>query len=472
MASFVPTARRVLLQATLLLGAIATAGPARALAKTNPSSLRYASAAYGYALRLPTSWVRLPGVRWTPGGPTADLTIMTPDHQADLGVIVAPTGNRIYSDAELQSVALRLMSQENYIAPSVKIETKKVVVNGVAYEAAQGYVSSGFPLMATFVAAAVTQRHRRLYAVVSLAYVQEFTAAQGGFSATPTPQGNSAPLRRAPSTSLLAARALSVGARGWMAGLPRKRRLAPPAPLPTDRLRGDQCRTNDDAGLNVVDKNCAFAAQSQTLTAMFSSFTIDPRAEDDRRPAAVVGVDGFRSLSDPAQGYRIEYPAQWASASAPGTLVFLRSADQNAGVGVAVKPIAPASLSESDLSVAADRQIATMSSLPGSITHQTVHVGASTFVIAYASGAGVTLTGGSLGQAQIAVVVTASRHRLYATTGLGLTVLGANDDVTPILYPYFSPFTTLARRYQGLLDTHGQEAQLALRAALTLVVAP
>ncbi len=475
MTLFVGRAGRVLLQVSLLLGAIATASPSHVLAKT--TTMRYASSAYGYTLQLPSSWTRLAGVRWTLGGPAADLTIMTPDHQAAFGVIVTPTGSRVYSSSELQDVALRLLSQENDILPSVKLQTKKIVINGVPYETASGYISSGLPLMATIVAVLVTQRHHRLYALISLVYLQVFTtpAASGG-EPTPTPEGNGEAPLRAPAEINAPSAGARVNTAPWgfhgegREFLPQQP-LDPPAPLPTDRLRGNNCRTVNDGGLAVVDRNCAFAAEGKALATAISTLKIDPRAEDDHRPAAPVSVDGFKSLSDPAQDYRVEYPAQWIRVPAPGTVAFLRSRDQNAGVGVTIAPIDADTLSEADLSAAADHQLALVASIPGALVHKTVHAHGTTFVIAYASGAGVTLTGGSLGQAQIVVVATAYHHRLYTTTGLGLTVLGANNDVTPILYPYFSPFTTLARRYQGLLDTHGQEAQLALRAALTLVVA-
>ena len=420
-------------------------------------------------------------MRWTPAGPPADLTVMTPDHQAAFGVIVAPTGDRVYSGRELQDVALRLLAQENQISPLVKIQTQRVVVNGVAYQAAGGYLISGSPLMAAVAAVAVTQRHHRLYAVANLAYLQVYTAppAGPGFSPTDTPVGNAEPARRA-RPALPAAVSTAVAARADAAGsaqgqgrqISRQRPSAPPAPLPTDRLRGNRCRTVQDAGLAVVDRNCAFNVDRQALVTIFSSFTIDLAAADDRRPAAAVGVDGFRSVSDAAQGYRIAYPAQWARVPAPGTLAFARSADQNAGVGVTVAPIDAASLSEADLSAAADHQLATVATYPGALVHQTVHAGGVTYVVALARGAGVTTAGGGLGQAQVVVVATASRHRLYTTTGIGLTVLGAGEDTTPILYPYFAPFSTLARRYQHPLDTHAQEAALALRAALTLVVDP
>ncbi len=527
-----PNVGRVLLQAALLLGAIATVVHGRAQARTTGATSRYISAAYGYALRVPASWERISGVRWTPAGPPADLTVMTPDHQAAFGVIVAPTGDRVYSGRELQDVALRLLAQENQISPLVKIQTQRVVVNGVAYQAAGGYLISGSPLMASVAAVAVTQRHHRLYAIANLAYLQVYTAppAGPGFSPTDTPVGNAEPPQLAPRarpaavSTVVAARADaalggsqargSVNGRPGSAGgspvpalnlgrasgaasatrpqrypshhrigdfsqalaqgrqIPRQRPSDPPAPLPTDRLRGNRCRTSQDAGLAVVDRNCAFDVDRQTLATMFSSFTIDPAAADDQRPAAAVGVDGFRSVSDPAQGYRIAYPAQWTRVPAPGTLAFARSADQNAGVGVTVAPIDAASLSEADLSAAADHQLATVATYPGALVHQTVHAGGATYVVAFASGAGVTTPGGGLGQARVVVVATASRHRLYTTTGIGLTVLGAGEDATPILYPYFAPFSTLARRYQSTPDTHAQEAGLALRAALTLVVDP
>jgi len=529
MTLFVPNVGRVLLQAMLLLGAIATVVPGRVQARTTGATLRYTSAAYGYSLRAPASWERIPGVRWTPAGPPADLTVMTPDHQAAFGVMVAPTGDRVYSDLEIQDVALRLLAQENQISPVVKIETKRVVVNGVAYQAAGGYLISGSPLMASVAAVAVTQRHHRLYAIANLAYLQVYTAppAGPGFSPTDTPVGNAAPPQRvqpAAVSTVVAARADaapggaqargSVNGRPGGAGVPpvpalnprrassaasatrpqrypshhrigdfsqalaqgrqifRQRPLAPPAPLPTDRLRGNRCRTSQDAGLAVVDRNCAFNADRQALVTIFSSFTIDPATADDGRPAAAVGVDGFRSVSDPAQGYRIAYPAQWARVPTPGTLAFARSADQNAGVGVTVAPIDAASLSEADLRAAADHQLATVATYSGALVHRTVRAGGATYVIAFASGAGVTTAGGGLGQAQVVVVATAARHRLYTTAGIGLTVRGAGEDSTPILYPYFAPFSTLARRYQSIPDTHAQEVGLALRAALTLFVDP
>ncbi len=473
----VPKVGRILLQAALLLGAITTAVPGRAQARTTGATSRYTSTGYGYALRAPASWERISDVRWTPAGPPADLTVMTPDHQAAFGVIVAPTGSRVYSGRELQDVALRLLAQENQISPVVKIETRRVVVNGVAYQTAGGYLISGFPLMATVAAVAVTQRHHRLYAIASLVYLQVYTAppAGSGFSPTDTPVGNAEPARPAQPVAVSTAIAARGGATpGGAQGrqISRQRPSDPPAPLPTDRLRGNRCRTSQDAGLAVVDRNCAFNADRQALVTIFSSFTIDPAAADDRRPAAAVGVDGFRSVSDPAQGYRIAYPAQWARVPAPGTFAFARSADQNAGVGVTIAPIDAASLSEADLRAAADHQLATVATSPGALVHQTVHAGGATYVVAFASGAGVTTPGGGLGQAQVVVVATAYRHRLYTTTGIGLTVLGAGEDATPILYPYFAPFSTLARRYQSTLDTHAQEVGLALRAALTLFVDP
>jgi len=479
----VPKVGRVLLQAALLLGAITTAVPGRVQARTTGATSRYTSTAYGYALRTPASWERISGVRWTPAGPPADLTVMTPDHQAAFGVIVTPTGDRVYSGPELRDVALRLLAQENQISPLVKIQTQRVVVNGVAYQAAGGYLISGSPLMASVAAVAVTQRHHRLYAIANLAYLQVYTAppAGPGFSPTDTPVGGNAeparpalPALPAAVSTVVAARADAAAgsAQGQGRQIPRQRPSDPPAPLPTDRLRGNRCRTSQDAGLAVVDRNCAFNADRQALVTMFSTFTIDPAAADDRRPAAAVGVDGFRSVSDPARGYRIAYPAQWARVPAPGTLAFARSADQNAGVGVTIAPIDAASLSEADLSAAADHQLATVATYPGALVHQTVHAGGATYVVAFASGAGVTTPGGGLGQARVVVVATASRHRLYTTTGIGLTVLGAGEDATPILYPYFAPFSTLARWYQSIPDTHAQEAGLAFQAALTLVVDP
>ncbi len=387
----VPRVSRALLQAALLLGAISTAVPGRAQGQTTRATKLYTGAAYGYALRAPASWVHLPGVRWTPMGPPADLTLMTPDHQAALGVIVVPTGNRVYSSPELQDVAFRLLAQENQVSPVVQIQTKRVVVNGAPYETVGGYLISGVPLMATIASVAVTQRHHRLYAIATLVYLQVYTTPPAGTGPTPTdtPIGNAEPAQRlqpaAVSTAVAGRYDVSVG--DGDRRIARERPADPPAPLPTDLLRGNRCRTSQDAGLAVVDRNCAFRAELQAMMTMLSTFTIDTAAADDRRPAAAVGVDGFTSISDPAQGYRLAYPAQWARVPAPGTVAFARSADRTAGVGVTVSQIDAASLSEGNLRSAADHQLATVATYPGALVHRTVHVGDATYVVAFARGA-------------------------------------------------------------------------------------
>ena len=111
---------RILVPLVLLGGAVSGA-PQQGVAATRAASglVRYTSAAYGYTVLVPSSWARLYHLPWTPAGPPADLTVMTPDHQAALGIIVAPTGSRRYSDVEFQGVALRLLYQENGVGPTI-----------------------------------------------------------------------------------------------------------------------------------------------------------------------------------------------------------------------------------------------------------------------------------------------------------------------------------------------------------------
>lgn len=437
--------------------------------------MRYTSAAYGYTLLVPVSWVRVPGVRWTPAGPPTDLTLMTHDHQAALGMIVAPSGNRSYTDAALLGVAGRLLYQENYVHDSTRITTKRLVINHVAYQTASYVAFSGVsPSMVTAESVAVTQRHHRLYALVSLVYLEEYSiptvrsspptptpeAGTGHRLAAPTGAGNRGSAPAALPTPLPLARA------GWL------RPAAPPAPLPTDHWRGNLCHRVDDGGLIIVDRNCASAAEQRTLAAIASTLSFTPGGADDPRPAAAVGVDGFAVATDPAQGFRIEYPAQWMPVSVQGTNGAVRSADQNAVVTLLVRPIDAEALSPSDLQVAADTQIGHLGTTsPSSVSYHPVRVNGIPFLLATIAYISISTADGGLGSAQGSVVVAAYHHRLYTVIGLGL-IVSSSATTPPILYPYFSPFTALARAYQSAADTRRQEAALTLQTAQTLFVDP
>jgi hypothetical protein len=70
----------------VLVAALGSSGPLQqpSAAHAAGSVSSFTSAAYGYSLLVPSSWVRIAGVHWTPDGAPADLTVMTADHQAAL----------------------------------------------------------------------------------------------------------------------------------------------------------------------------------------------------------------------------------------------------------------------------------------------------------------------------------------------------------------------------------------------------
>jgi len=465
---------RALIPLALLAGAAGATHSYRGLAATRAASglARYTSAAYGYSLLAPASWAPVRGVRWTPGGPPADLTLMTPDHQAALGVIVSSTGGRHYSDAELQNVALRLLYQENGVAPTNLIQQKRIVVNGVPFETAVAPSLSGAVYTyssATSIGVWVTQRYNRLYALPAVVYFRQ---------AAPPPV-NPVPPTDTPVTGN------GVVPDAWHGGrhnsqdgvapapLPTAgpattaRQLAQdpadlPRPLPTDRLRGNPCPDASDGALIIRDKNCAYNTEAQALRAMHLSFSFTPQATPDRRPAAQVGVDGFTAAADPALGYRLEYPAQWKAVSAPNTNRAVRSADQNALVTLATQRTDTESLGTSDLQSIANSQISQVASGPPP-SYQTMRVNGILYLRAFAPHAIIIpASGGSL-QAQVSVTVASYHHRVYSLRAIALTYLGslAANGAPPAVYPYFSPFTTLARSTQSTVDLLGQQSDLA-----------
>ena len=463
---------RVLFVLSVLAGGICVpcagmvATPARA-ARAAGGLVRYTSTSSGYTVLLPTSWVRLTGVHWTPGGPAANLTAMTPDHQAALGIHVTPTGNRVYSDAELLGVATRLLYQENTLPPGASLQTKKIAINHVSYQVVVTYQYSGLPVMDTLVSIAVAQRHHRLYVLSSLVYLEAFTtqAAGSGLEATPTPGA---------STGLglsLGAVPLSVGPRS-AGGSPARHGNNGLVPLPTDRLRGNQCRTADDATVAVIDKNCAAPQEEQTLATVLGSFTISSTDPREARPEALVGPDGFARFSDSTLGVSLAYPAHWGAMAVAGATLVRRSSDHTALVALSVHQGDTTPATTAALRSVAARAIAQIGNPLGTITYHTTPLNGVLYVGAFAPSVGISGPNGGAGQAQVGIVVASYRHRLYTVVGVALTVGSGFGGPTPVLFPYFAPFTTLARVYQRTLDTTGQETALALQSVVTLLVDP
>lgn len=476
---FISCLVRLALPLILLAGAAGAMHPRGALATRSASDgmIRYGSAAYGYRLLAPASWVRLGGVHWTPAGPAADLTLMTPDHQAALGVIVAPTGGRHYSDTELRDVALRLLYQENYLLNGMQIQQQRIVVNNVGFQAVAAVSYSGYPAASqTAISVWVTQRHNRLYALAGLVYHQvDMLPAGGGDTPTPTPTPDTG-FGAAPDSYLNGMAARPVAAPSPAAGLaaPARRLDAPagpPAPLPTDHLRGNLCPTPGDGGLVFADRNCAFAAEQQMLVAIRSSFAFTLHAADDRRPAAKIGVDGFALASNTALGFRVEYPAQWRPVAIQNMAGGVESPDQTTLVTLEVQRTGPETLAPSDLQSAAYAEIAQVSNgAPSNVSYQTRRVNGILYLQALSPLTNLANSSGVLELGQVSFTVASYHHRLYSLRGIAVrpaTVAGA-----PSVYPYFSPFTALARAYQNSLDLEMQEAELALQATGTLYVDP
>ncbi len=481
-------AARLLAPLALLGVAAGNAVPPHGLARAQAlgDAVRYTSAAYGYTLLAPASWVRVPGVRWTPAGPPADLTLMTPDHQAALGVIVTPTGGRRYADADLRSVALRLLYQENGVVPTAHIQQQRVVVNGVPFETALSFAYSGVGIYTygaeTLVAVLVTQRYNRLYALPAVLYVHQ--AAQppsGADTPTPTPEGGEGVAPGVGQAGPAAVAPAPVPTAGPVA--PARRLVQgpadPPQPLPTDHLRGNPCPDASDGPLIIRDKNCAYTAEAQALTALQNSFHFTAQATPDRRPVALVGADGFAVAADPALGVRLEYPAPWTAVSVPNTNAGLRSADHNALVTLTVQRTAAETLGTSDLQSLADSQIAQVVNGPpptfrGQVSYQTLRVNGILYLRALAPTAQISSpTAGAL-QAAVSVTVASYHHRVYSLRAIALTYLGSLDanSASPAVYPFFTPFTTLARLTQSTADLLLQQSNLALQTTLSLFIDP
>jgi hypothetical protein len=186
-----------------------------------------------------------------------------------------------------------------------------------------------------------------------------------------------------------------------------------------------------------------------------------------------VGVDGFTVATSSSLGVRVEYPAQWSTVSVPDTNIAVRSADQNAAFEVAVNRTSAATLAQSDLESYASSLIAQVASATAP-SYQALQVGGVEYVRALAPTAVITEASGAYVQAQVSVCVASYRHRAYSLRAVALTYLSTPEEnwSPPALYPYFSPFTTLARSSQSTADLLQQQSELAAQTAWSLYVDP
>jgi len=459
---------------------------------TLPTMARYSSAPYSYTLPLPVGWTRIPDVRWLPLGPAADLTAMTPDRTAAIGVLVSPLGDRVASDAYLQAVADRIIAQEDEIL-SGKIYERHAVIHGVPYRVALATLDHGGELqVSSWMLVLVTARHRRLYAFAGLVYDREIhfpePNASGSDSTPPTPTDTPITLpfavpahdRAAQPAAPLAATPTPVGegsARG-----PAQRPDQPPAEAaagpvapavsgdarPVGRAvvaasghsNPDRCpEVPRDIFPPVIDKNCALHSAQATIERSFAGLTIDPRAPDDVRPAPSVGLDNFAQERDAANGFALDYPARWTPWPATGVAFAVRAPDHKAFVAVDVRPAGATPYARPALQTVADRALEQLGHVLAPVAHAARRSGGQVWVVATPT----TILfddQNTPASADAQAAVTVARGRIYLLLTWDYIIGPGNDDhdVTP---RFFAPYYPLARA--AALDyfaTHRWAAQL------------
>jgi hypothetical protein len=215
-----------------------------------------------------------------------------------------------------------------------------------------------------------------------------------------------------------------------------------PLPLPTDRERGNLCRTPDDAGLVFLDKNCAGAFEATILQQSLASMRIAPQATDTRA-APLVGPDGFGTYIDPSRSALVRYPVRWAPVSLNGAVAAVEAPDRDSIIALFEQP-ATSSASQADLQSIAQQQILQVGSPVYSPVYRTINLDGTPALLALANGVGIN-TGNTVGEAQVSVVVAVIHQRLYVARAATLLVSN-NITIAQVTYPYFTPFTTLARR--------------------------
>ena len=132
-----------------------------------------------------------------------------------------------------------------------------------------------------------------------------------------------------------------------------------------------------------------------------------------------------------------------------------------------------ASPTQDDLQAVARSAIAEIgNALPSSISYRSARINGALEVLATTPLVSISKPNFGLASAQASVLVAAYHGHLYSALGAAVMTQTIVVDPTPVIYPYFSPFTVLARGYQVVLDTHFQEAGLARQAVLSLDVLP
>ena len=478
MISMLKRPRVYVLLALLGLGAAANPPvvPTHVATTSIPALMVYRSPTYGYALPLPTAWTRVPAVRWLPLGPTADLTAMTPDHNAAIGALISPLGNRVASDAYLQTVADRLIVQEDEIL-SGKIYERRVVIHGVAYRLALATLDHGGQTQASsWMLVLVTAQHRRLYAFAGLVYDREFyfpDNPSSGSDTTPsqptdtpialpfaapahgsaaqlapplaatTPAAGDGGVASRPARPLTGQGVPSAVEPATAAGSRSARRVSPAVVAASEHGNPARCpEVPRDIFPPVLDKNCALHTEQVTIERSFAGISLDPHAAADPRPAPSIGLDNFAHQRDAAHGFALDYPARWAPYRAPGTTFVVEAPDHKAFVAVDVQPAGTAPYSQAALQTLTDRTLEQLGHVVAPVVHEVRQIGGHAWVVAQSSilfdDQGVGASGDSL------AAVTVSRGRLYLLQEWNYITGPGNDD-RDVAPRFFAPFYPLAR---------------------------
>jgi hypothetical protein len=465
----------------------------------------YTSPDQGYSISYPADWQRLSGIHWTAGGPAADLTVMPADHEAALGVIVFPAGNRTWTTAELQTAEDHLILQEDSLGAAKNALVHGVVqLGGVTYQAAFAHLvhstyGGNLPLASNYMLVLATVQHHRVFLFTGLLYQAILDLrggeAQGVPTDTPDPGqdaiqgagsdrvGTGANLDgSAPSCGRLTAGTTApctedAAPRGVDAGNadPASVQVCPPGTI------GFFCGFHGLSSCqtllliyNVVDCNAAAPPEAQDLVDSLSSITIAAQTPDDTRPLPHVLGDGFTLYTDQRNGFSIEYPAGWpikTDLSPSGTslpAVFTLDSPATAdSVEITTAPTGPVQYSAHDVQVMADRALDEVGDVTQKrLLHTTQYIGGVTFTVASAPVTIAPNIGHSL-YLQATTALGVYRHRIFGglltTTGtvVNLNNAGTGLDALRGITPFFSPFYPRDRIFGGFFDSTSLLNQLA-----------
>ena len=449
---------------------------------------RYTSVTNGYALSYPRDWVRLSHIHWTPDGPAADFTAMRLDHEAAIGVVVAPTGAKRYADSDLRLVADDFIRQQDTVQGN-HIRHSVLTINQVRYSVATTTFRHGGETQSdSWMVVLTTAQRRRLYLFAGLVYDCTIHFPQGGgegdqqATAIPTdvPIDGSgyvvAPVRDGGAGGLATPEAGGPAGAAPRPSLtpvaaPRSAPAAPAAargPAAARLTHDNSCGALALSGLDVVKVNPFYGAERLLAAASLRTVSLDARLADDRQPAPAVGVDGFARFADPATGFGIGYPAQWQPIPNPGAIFTVRAPDKKATVSVRIQPTGGRMYSAGDLQAIADHQIYQVGQVLGTISHRAVTLHGAMAVVADAP-----LVDIGFAQSRVTAKVAVYHRRIYASVAWVFHAGADSSDFSDVQAAFFAPYDVYARAAGwSFVDTHNEAEQLALAALDTVFIDP